>query len=378
MPTRHALRFHVLAIQHTVSSKEYGACAFTQKVVKFCDMMTKLGHTVIHYGNELSDVVCTEHVTVLSAQTHGRVYDRDWRSTRFQYSLEDDAYKEFNDRAIAEIGKRKQPNDFLLAFWGIGHKSICDAHPDMIAVEPGIGYNPDLSFCRWRVYESYAQLHSSRGTDAATERMNWYHAVVPNYFDADDFTYDPSSKEEYYLYLGRIVGDKGVLTAIEVTQAIGAKLVIAGQGGPEAIGLAGSEWPSHVTFSGYADSDARRRLMSRARASFVLSEYLEPFGGVAVENMLSGTPVISTDWGAFTEHNVHGVTGFRCRTFAQMVWAAQNVGMIDPQKCRDQGMRYTMARIGPMYEEYFCNVMDVHVGDGFYERYERAAIWPMP
>lgn len=68
----------------------------------------------------------------------------------------------------------------------------------------------------------------------------------------------------------------------------------------------------------------------------------------------------------------------RCRTFAHMVWAAENIGRIQPRDCRAQGLRYTMERIGPMYEQYFCNVMDVYVGKGFYEKYEREAAWPLP
>ena len=41
------MKLHALGIPHTVTSKEYLSCAFTQKVLKFCDMM-KDEYEIIH------------------------------------------------------------------------------------------------------------------------------------------------------------------------------------------------------------------------------------------------------------------------------------------------------------------------------------------
>ncbi len=56
--------FHCLSVPYAPTKKEMSLCAFVQKVYKFCDEMTKRGHTVYHYGHENSKVNCTEHITV--------------------------------------------------------------------------------------------------------------------------------------------------------------------------------------------------------------------------------------------------------------------------------------------------------------------------
>jgi glycosyltransferase involved in cell wall biosynthesis len=166
--------------------------------------------------------------------------------------------------------------------------------------------------------------------------------------------------------VGRIIDEKGVGIAIDVTRRLGARLVIAGQGTPENISL--KEWPEHVLHIGYADVDVRKRLMARAKGAFVLTQYLEPFGGVSIEHLMSGTPIITTDWGAFAENNIHGLTGYRCRTFDHIMWAAQNIDKIKPQACRDWAMsNFSLDKVADMYEEYFQMVYDVHTTDGWYQ-----------
>lgn len=349
------MRFHVLAVPHTVTNKQFVACAFTQKVLKFCEMMTRRGHTIIHYGHPDSEVFCTEHVNVITRETYTRIYgDYDWKVQNFKFDLLDDAYQEYNTNAVREIRARQQPNDLVLAFWGQGNKHVCDQLSDMKIVEPGIGYSQ--AFAPYRVYESYALMHANLGLDRVQYSCNmpWYHVVIPNYFDPRDFEFT-DKKQDYFLYLGRITRAKGVDLAINVTAHIGAKLIIAGQGGPGDLNL--DKWPSHVEYVGYAFAEQRRELMKNAKGVFIFSTYVEPFAGVMIESFLSGTPVISTDWGTFAENNLHGVTGYRCRTFDHMVWAARNIERIDPHACLAWGQNFTLDKVAPMYEDYFQSAL---------------------
>jgi glycosyltransferase involved in cell wall biosynthesis len=369
MNTEKKFRIHVLGVPHTKTTLDYTACAFTMKAWKFCKMMKAKGHHIMHYGHEESNPDANENIGVITSKEFNDVYGeyddkKDLHVT--QHTESDPAYQTFFKNTIIEIEKRKQPGDFILPFWGSGVKAICDAHSDLLVVEPGIGY----AYGHWapyKIFESYAIYHAYCGLDNVGRcNQNWYDVVIPNYFDIEEFEYK-EKKKDYFLFLGRVYDGKGLNIAIQVTEAIGAKLKVAGQlsdnyADPDY------EWPDHVEYVGFAGVEKRKELMKGAIASLLPSVYLEPFGGVQIENLLSGTPTITTDWGGFVENNIEGVTGYRCRTFEEFVKAAHNciAGKINHKDCRKQGERFSLDNIASKYEDFFNKILDIYDGSGWY------------
>jgi glycosyltransferase involved in cell wall biosynthesis len=356
------MRFIVPGIPHTVTDRSYTACAYTQKVLKFCHMMHERGHEVIHIGHERSQVQCSQHLTVTDDLVLDLAYgDHDWQRHQFRHDIGDWAYQEFNRRGVEVLKAVGQPGDFLCCPFGQGHWAMAQqALTQGIRVcEPGIGYTSGHIPGSWRAYESHAVRTTVEG---AQSPQNWYSRVIPNYFDAADFEYS-ENKSDYVLYLGRVTELKGITTCIRATEAAGVRLIIAGQGRLSDIGY--TETPAHVTELGYADQALRRELMRDARALIIATTYLEPFGGVVVEALLSGTPIITPFFGAFEEINQHGVTGFKCHTLRDFKNAILNAHNISPVNCRYRGVAYTFPVIAPQFESWFEAIDEVYTGQGW-------------
>jgi glycosyltransferase involved in cell wall biosynthesis len=347
------VRFHVLGIPHTASNSDWICCAFTQKVVKLCVMLKRRGHHVIHYGNAASNVSCDESVTITEADELGPP------AKYLEFDITGALYQKFFIRAIREIAARKQRHDFLLCMWGSGHQPVADAHRDLLLVEPGIGYVGG-HFAPFKVFESYAILHAYFGLNFMATNGGWYDVVIPNYFEPEDFRFE-TKKEDYLLFLGRINTGKGIHIALEVAAAADMPIVVAGPG----------EFPTSyrkAEFVGIVNQQQRAELLARARALIAPSIFLEPFCGVVTEAHFSGTPTITSDWGSFAENNLHGLTGYRCRTFEQFYWAAKNIDRINPHACYQWARQnFAMDRVGNMYEEFWVSVLDVYEGNGWYE-----------
>jgi len=357
-------RFHLLGVAHLPTNKTDAlCCAYSQKVLKMAQMLKMdPDNEVIFYGGEGSTVECDEFVQVVSAGAY-KSSSRRRPDAMFQWNTGDATYQEFNAGAAEGINARKQDGDILLCSWGTAHQGIANATGLKLVVEMGIGY--PAVFAPFKVFESYAWMHHVYALNKIGQGV-FFDAVIPNYFDPKDFRYE-AKKEDYILYLGRVIPNKGVRVVIETAEALGMPLKVAGQLG---VGADYVDLNSPVVeYVGEVGVEARRELLAKAKVMMAPTFYIEPFGGVVIEAYLSGTPVVTTDFGVFPETVLHGKTGFRCKTAEQFRWAVRNIDQISPVDCYNWAIwNYSMERVAKMYEEYFRQVRTI-LAKGYYEPY---------
>lgn len=331
------MRFHLPALPGRSTAPANSSCAYSQKARKFKTMMQARGHEVILYGGVEEDVACYDG-SLLPLPFN----PRNWIDS--------------NKRAAAAINERAEEGDFLLVAAGRCQEDLVAEVP-LMAVEYGVGYGGVLE--GFRVFESYAWMHAVYGTrsngDAHSLDGRYFDAVIPNYFDPDEFEFRPV-KGDYLLYLARMIPRKGVHLAAAIAEAAGVPLITAGEG---------EHVPDYGEHLGPVGPEKRSTLLANARALLAPTQYVEPFGGAVVEAALSGTPAITTDWGAFPETVVQGLTGYRCRTLGEFLWAVDHLdelhsGAIHERACDT----YSLAAVAPQYERHFERLQTL-AGDGF-------------
>lgn len=129
-------------------------------------------------------------------------------------------------------------------------------------------------------------------------------AIIPPPIDIQEFHVAPRH-ESYFLLLMRLVGWKRADLAIEACNALGLRLVVAGDGRDEARlrRLAGPT----IEFVGRVSGAAKARLYANC-AAFILPS-VEDFGITPLEAMASGRPVIALGQGGALDTVRPGVTG---------------------------------------------------------------------
>jgi len=147
-----------------------------------------------------------------------------------------------------------------------------------------------------------------------------------------------TSNKDYFLFVSRPVGGKGLELAREATKKLGIPLKVVGADGV------------HVS------DEELSKLYARAKAFLALATD-EDFGITPVEAMAHGTPVIAYRGGGYTESVVDGKTGILFT--GDLVSAIQrfNKMKFKPADCIAQAKRFSKARFQKELREFIENTV---------------------
>jgi len=360
-------RLHLVGLSHTTTTDDITVCAYTAKATKFLRMMN--GWNVTVYWGDRNDAPCTEHVALHSEEERQAWYPgltpANVATLGGTWNADDEPWRVMNKRAIAELSGRVEPEDLILLAGGWASHPVAQAFPDRTVCEYGCGY-PGW-FTDFVCFESHTWRHHCYGAKNIHDGR-FYDTVIPNYFDPAELPLG-GGKGDYLVFLGRLIRRKGVGVAGDIAKRAGLPLIVAGPGAATVEpGLIvcedGTQIDGDVTYIGTVDAKERAELLGDARALLAPTLYIEPFGGVAVEAQMCGTPAITTNWGAFTDTVEPGL---RFNTINEGVACVESAGGVDRKALRKRALaRYSLASVRPQYERWFRQLHGLRTGDDFY------------
>lgn len=170
-----------------------------------------------------------------------------------------------------------------------------------------------------------------------------------------------SEREGSYLaVVGRMTWEKGIEEAIEVGRDTGIPVKIAGKAHEdieiemlERVVMPAVE-EGVAEYVGELAPNERDALLAGSLATLMLGAWPEPFGLVAVESMVTGTPVIGRRAGGLTETVRHGETGYLVDDLLEAKTAVKRVGALDRLAIRKYALEtFSPDRMVARYEEVY-------------------------
>ena len=182
--------------------------------------------------------------------------------------------------------------------------------------------------------------------------------VVHNGIDMSQFPPPGKKRDDYLVWLGRFVPEKGPHLAIEVAKRAQVPLVLAGTIDrylKASVAYFHEQIEPHIDnkqikYIGPVNMKRKVSLLRRAHAFLNPIEWEEPFGMVMVEAMALGCPVITFAQGAAPEIVENGKTGFLVQNLDEMIESLERIDEIDREEIRLYVERNFSAQV--MAEKY--------------------------
>nr|WP_281397747.1 glycosyltransferase [Winogradskyella flava] len=115
---------------------------------------------------------------------------------------------------------------------------------------------------------------------------------------------------DYYLYYGRISGEKGVLELIDLFSTINLNLVIVGKGPLDKIVINRINNKTNINFLGPKYGDDLYSIIKKAKYVIQPSKWFENCPMTIIESFALNTPVIGSNHSGFRDLIEHNITGY--------------------------------------------------------------------
>ena len=188
-----------------------------------------------------------------------------------------------------------------------------------------------------------------------------YAGTIYNGIDTDLFSYSEEA-EDYLLYAGRIVPDKGVKEAVQVALQTGRRLIMIGQYTPVTQWYFDEHIKPHlndrILYLGQIEKSQLAKYYQKAAALLMPIRWEEPFGLTMAESMSCGTPVIAFRRGSVPEIIEDGKTGFIVENTSEMIETIENISKIKRSDCRHHVERnFTIENMVNHYETVLHSII---------------------
>lgn len=157
---------------------------------------------------------------------------------------------------------------------------------------------------------------------------------IEKIYNPIDFDYNEEkidiSKNEYYLYVGRISQEKGVDLFCEAIRELGLKGIAVGDGIEKE--RLSKEYPS-IEFTGWKNKQEVKAYMKKAKALIFPSLWYEGAPLTPLEAMSIGIPCIVSDCSSAVEYIQEGVNGY---TFDSIKTLIEKIKLLENSKSKNE------------------------------------------
>tara|TARA_R110002050_G_scaffold187114_1_gene321508 strand:+ start:75 stop:1184 length:1110 start_codon:yes stop_codon:yes gene_type:complete len=357
--TKNKLRIHVIGIPRNPSTPEITMDPYAMVSYHVTSELHKKGHEVHYYGLPQSSVKCTTKWECADINHH----------KKYNVSIEEAKTKKthwgggqgegdmlFYSKAADLVFNNYKANDIILVMWSLQfaelHTRFAKSDIPIKIVDAHIGHHWPSATTPYHVYTSHANRHFCYGMHNEQFESNYWHdaTIYPMASVIGDFEYK-EKKKDYFLFMARLNKTKGLGVFLQLASHFPEKkFILAGQGNHDFY------IPPNVKEVGLLNPIQRKEYLADAKAVISPSFYPEPFGLTAVEAGLSGTPLICTDHGGYTETIKDGHNGFRCSYFSDFIDAINNIENIKAKDCKEYAYSFSNEPLTNEWEKYLQRV----------------------